>query len=113
MTTVSMFVKYSHAGMITREMLSSWFSNRHGNQDEKVRVFLNLNALQTKDIINRAVDAFGKQYYTFHDIINNQRPCLDEFYIIIEQIACWFSQEARGGYDGGGSIVNRSRTENT
>lgn len=98
---------------MTQDMLQGWASDRNSDDEEKQRIFPGLNSQQTKKIINNAVNAFGERYYNFSLIIDNQRPFLDEFYSVIEQIPCWFSESSRDGYDGGASIVNRDRTENT
>jgi len=110
--TVSVLVKNSHSNM-TKEMLRNWASDSDADGNEKPRIFPGLNSNETKKIIDKAVDAFGVRYYIFALIIDNQRPYLDEFYSVIEQIPCWFSQDAREGYDGGGSIVNHDRTDKT
>ena len=98
---------------MTRAEFNSWFSNTDEEGIEKQRVFPGLNEDETKEVIKKGQERWNYKYLTFSDVMNQQRPCLDEFYVVVEQIACWFSMKARTGYDGGGTIVNRNRTDRT
>jgi len=76
-------------------------------------IIIIINVLQIKNIINHVVNAFKKQYYIFYNIINNQHSYFNEFYIIIKQITCWFSQKIRDNYDDEKFIVNCFCIKNT
>lgn len=55
----------------------------------------------------------NEKFRILSDITNNQRPHLQAFYAVSEQIACWFDEKSRLGYEGGISVNKRSRTEET
>jgi len=111
--TIIMITKSSHQGNLTHVKINLWFSSKDEEGNKKQRVFPGLSENQTKNVIKRWQERYNQQYRTFADIMNQQYLCLDEFYIVVEKIACWFSIAARLGYDGGGSIEHRNCTDHT
>lgn len=109
--TVKVFSKWSGQVVLpTVEEIQQAFDD---SDPEAQHVFPGLSGTQRQEVLGKAREMRKTDYRTFQHLINECRPDLDQFYVVMEQIPIWFSATAEKGYNGGTSIANRPRVETT
>ena len=107
--TVSTITRQQDTRGIGSETIESWFVT---DDTKEVRIFPGLDIAGTAEVKSRLKKMKSTKFRTLLDIYAECRPCLDEFYTVMEQIPVWLSTNASKGYQGGSSIVHRPRVDN-
>jgi hypothetical protein len=104
---------HKHLGdsALGRSTIESWFTTSDEKSDP--RIYPGLGPKETAEVKDRLWAWLNEKFRILSDITINQRPHLQAFYSVSEQIACWFDQKSRLGYEGGISMSKRPRTEDT
>ena len=109
--SVKVFSKWSGQVVLpTVEEIQQAFDD---SDPEAQHVFPGLSGTQRQEVLGKAKEMRKTDYRTFQHLINECRPDLDQFYVVMEQIPIWFSATAEKGYNGSTSIANRPRVETT
>jgi|SRR5579859_2585518 len=106
--TVSTITRQSDARGTGSEIIESWFIT---DDIKEVRIFPGLDATATVEVKSRLKEMKTMKFRTLLDIYAECRPCLDEFYTVMEQIPVWLSAHTAKGYQGESSIVQCPRVE--
>ena len=102
--SVKVFSKWSGQVVLpTVEEIQQAFDD---SDPEAQHVFPGLSGTQRQEVLGKAKEMRKTDYRTFQHLINECRPDLDQFYVVMEQIPIWFSATAEKGYNGGTSIAN-------
>jgi hypothetical protein len=103
-----MITRHYDPNGIGAETIESWFIT---DDIKEIRIFPGLDVAGTAAVKSRLKKMKSTKFRTLLDIYSECRPCLDEFYIVMEQIPVWLSTNAAKGYQGGSSIVQRPRVD--
>jgi hypothetical protein len=107
--TVSLLTNV-HGGMST-EMIRSWFWSRENERS----IFSGMTDEQKKQSLRQVLNHRDQRVNidSLKTLFANSRTTFLRFYEIAEQIPVWFDIDAARGYQGGTSIANRPRVEQT